>query len=126
MLDVAENSGPMQQNSWMRLCSWMRPCSWMRFIFHDAWFNDAVADYNLKNYEAAEKSVREELKLDPPSTKIHQSYYLLGIVLAARKDYGSAVEQLRVYLKVAPDAPDAARAKTQIPDLEKLRDSNQH
>jgi tetratricopeptide (TPR) repeat protein len=93
--------------------------------FPDAWFNDAVADYNLKNYEAAEKSVREALKLDPQH-KNPQADYLLGLVLAARKDYGGAVEQLRIYLRVAPDGPDATRAKTQIPEIEKLRDSSQH
>jgi tetratricopeptide (TPR) repeat protein len=93
--------------------------------FPDAWFNDAVADYNLKNYEGAEKSVREALKLDPQH-KNPQADYLLGLVLAARKDYAGAVEQLRVYVRIAPDAPDAAKARTQIADLEKLRDSSQH
>ncbi|HWE52861.1 MAG TPA: tetratricopeptide repeat protein [Bryobacteraceae bacterium] len=91
--------------------------------FPDAWFNDAVADYNLKNYDGAEKSAREALKLDPQHRN-PQADYLLGLVLAAKKDYSGAAEQLRVYLRVAPDGPDAARARTQIVELEKMRDSS--
>lgn len=88
--------------------------------FPDAWFNDAVAGYNLKNYDAAEKNVREAMKLDP-QRKNPQCDYLLGLILAAKKDYRGAAEQLKAYIRNSPDAPDVAKAKTQLAEIEKLQ-----
>ncbi len=87
--------------------------------FPDAWFNKAVAGYNLKDYADAEKSVREALKLDPRH-KNPREEYLLGLILAAQKDYSGAAEQLRVYLRLAPDADDAEKVRTQLGEIEKL------
>jgi tetratricopeptide (TPR) repeat protein len=87
--------------------------------FPDAWFNRAVAEYNLKDYAGGERSVREALKLDPQHKNPREAY-LLGLILAAQKDYSGAAEQLRVYLKLAPDADDADKVKTQLGEIEKL------
>jgi tetratricopeptide (TPR) repeat protein len=91
--------------------------------FPDAWFNDAVAGYNLKNYAGAEKSVREALKLDSQH-KNPRANYLLGLILAAEKDYGGAAEQLRAYLRLAPDADDVEKVKAQLDEIEKLQTPN--
>jgi tetratricopeptide (TPR) repeat protein len=91
--------------------------------FPDAWFNDSVAAYNLRNYVGAEKSVREALKLDPQHRN-PRAVYLLGLILAAQKDYGGAAEQLRAYLKLAPDADDAVKAKMEMDEIEKLQTPN--
>ena len=91
--------------------------------FPEAWFNDAVAGYNLKDYDGAERSVREALKLDPQH-KYPQAEYLLGIILAAKKDYTGAAEQLRAYLKLAPDADDVTKVKMQLEEIEKLQTPN--
>ncbi len=91
--------------------------------FPDAWFNDSVADYNLKDYPGAEKSVREVLKLDPQHRN-PRAVYLLGLILAAQKDYAGAAEQLRAYLKLVPAAADTATVKTQLEEIEKLQTPN--
>lgn len=91
--------------------------------FPDAWFNDAVAEYNLKNYAGAEKSARTALKLDPQHRN-PRADYLLGLILAAEKDYSGAAEQLRAYLKLAPDADDVEKVKTQLDEIEKLQTPN--
>jgi tetratricopeptide (TPR) repeat protein len=93
--------------------------------FPDAWFNNAVAGYNLKDYAGAEKSVREALKSDPQH-KNPRAEYLLGLILAAQKDYTGAAEQLRVYLSLAPDADDAEKVRTQLAEIEKLESANHH
>ncbi len=87
--------------------------------YPQAWYADAVANYNLKKYDAAEKSARAAVKLDPRHAN-PRSDYLLGLVLAEKQNYSAAVEELTTYLKLAPNAPDLAQVKDQIGQLEKL------
>ena len=88
--------------------------------FPQAWYADAVAHYNLKNYDAAEKSARAAVKLDPRHAN-PRSEYLLGLVLAEKKDYAGAAQELAAYLKLAPNAPDLAQAREQLAQFEKLK-----
>jgi Tfp pilus assembly protein PilF len=90
--------------------------------FPQAWYADAVAHFNLGNYDAAEKSARSAVKLDPRRAN-PRSGYLLGLVLAEKKDYTGAAAELRNYVKVAPNAPDAAKATAKLSELEKLADA---
>jgi len=87
--------------------------------FPQAWYADAVANYNLMKYDAAEKSARTAVKLDPRHVN-PRSDYLLGLVLAEKKDYAGAVAELTAYLKLAPNAPDLAQVKDRIEQIEKL------
>jgi tetratricopeptide (TPR) repeat protein len=84
-----------------------------------AWYADAVAHYNLKNYDAAEKSAREAVKLDPKHAN-PRAGYLLGLVLAEKQNYSGAAEELTAYLKLVPNAPDAAQVQDQLGQLQKL------
>jgi tetratricopeptide (TPR) repeat protein len=88
--------------------------------FPEAWFTDAVAGYNLKNYDAAEKSLRVAMKLDSQH-KNPQANYLLGLIFASKKNYSGAAEQLRLYLKLAPGADDVAKVREQLAEIEKLQ-----
>jgi TolA-binding protein len=87
--------------------------------FPQAWYADAVANYNLKNYDAAEKSARAAVKLDPRHANA-RSCYLLGLVLTEKGDYSGAAAELTNYIKLAPNAPDVAQAKSKLGELEKL------
>ena len=87
--------------------------------FPQAWYVDAVAHYNLKQYDAAERSARSALKLDPRHA-IPRSEYLLGMVLAEKKDYAGAYTELSAYVKLAPNAPDLEQVKSQMGEFEKL------
>jgi len=87
--------------------------------YPQAWYADAVANYNLKNYEAAEKSARESVKLDPKRAN-PRSEYLLGLVLAEKRDYAAAATEISNYIQLAPNAPDVAQAKQQLAEIQKL------
>lgn len=87
--------------------------------FPQAFFYNSVANYNLGKIEAAEKSAREAQKLDT-AHRFPKVNHLLGIILADRRDYGAAAEQMRNYLKFAPNATDAATVRGQLSELEKL------
>jgi tetratricopeptide (TPR) repeat protein len=88
--------------------------------YPSAWYTDAVAHYNLKQYDAAERSAREAVRLDPKHAN-PRSDYLLGLVLAEKQDYASAVAELTTYLKLAPNAPDLKQVQDQLEQLEKLK-----
>ena len=64
-----------------------------------------MANYNLRNLEAAEKSAREAQKLDTQH-RIPKIDHLLGVILAQRRDYTGAAVQMKSYLKFAPGATD--------------------
>jgi tetratricopeptide (TPR) repeat protein len=87
--------------------------------FPQAWYADAVANYNLKKYDAAEKSARVSVKLDPRHVN-PRSEYLLGLVLAEKQDYAGAAAALKTYITLAPNAPDLAQAKNQLQQFQKL------
>jgi TolA-binding protein len=89
------------------------------FDYPQAFFFNALANYNLKNVEAAEKSAREAERLDT-RRQFPQNAQLLGVILAQRQDYVGATEQFKNYLKAVPDGPNAERVRTQLTQLEKL------
>jgi tetratricopeptide (TPR) repeat protein len=93
--------------------------------YPQAWYADAVANFNLGKYDAAEKSARAAVKLDPRHVN-PRSCYLLGLVLTEKHDYAGASAELAMYIKLAPNAPDLAKAKDELGRLEKMAGTTQH
>jgi tetratricopeptide (TPR) repeat protein len=89
------------------------------YDFPEAYFYNAVAGYNLHKYDEALASAREAQKLDT-AHKFPKVEQLLGLVLYQKRDYAGAAEQMRKYLLLAPDTPDAAQVKQQIAELERF------
>jgi tetratricopeptide (TPR) repeat protein len=89
------------------------------FNYPQVWFMNAAANYNLKKLDAAEKSAREAVRLDPDHRN-PRTMSLLGIILSDKGDYPGAIEQWRGYLSFAPNAPDAANIKIQLDELERM------
>lgn len=87
--------------------------------FPHLYFLNSVANFNLKNFEAAEKSAVEAQKMDAKhrNPKIDQ---VLGLIMIEKHDYPAAAEQLRNYLQFAPTAPDAAQVRLQLAELDKV------
>jgi tetratricopeptide (TPR) repeat protein len=86
--------------------------------FPQAWFYNSVANLNLGNREAAEKSAKEALRLDP-NHKIPKISHLLGVIMAQKQDYPSALEHFKGYLMAAPNAADAEQIRKQVTEMEK-------
>lgn len=89
------------------------------FDYPQAFFCNAVANYNLKHPEAAEKSARSAEKLDTRH-QFPQIARLLGAILAERHRYAEAADEFRNYLMLAPRAADAPAVRKQLDDMEKL------
>jgi tetratricopeptide (TPR) repeat protein len=89
------------------------------FDYPELFFFNAVANYYLRNSVAAEKNVRQALKLDTQH-RYPQSTYLLGLILVQRQNFADAAEQFKAYLKLAPDADDAPTAKEKLEQIAKI------
>jgi hypothetical protein len=79
---------------------------------------NAVANYDLKHFETAERSIEAAAKLDTLQ-QIAEIPHLQGLLLVQRHEYPAAAERLRTYLKMAPDAEDAALVRTQLAQVDK-------
>jgi tetratricopeptide (TPR) repeat protein len=89
------------------------------FDYPQAFYFNSVAQYNLHHFEAAEKSAVAAERLDTRHV-FPQVSHLLGLILITRKDYAGAAEQFKTYLKLAPEATDAAKVRSQLAELEKV------
>jgi Tfp pilus assembly protein PilF len=89
------------------------------FDYPQAFFFNSVANYNLQQFDAAEKSALEAERLDTRH-QYPKNSHLLGMLLAMKKDYAGAAERLKTYLKFAPTAEDAAKVRTQLAEVEKI------
>lgn len=88
------------------------------YDFPGAYYFNAIANFELGNLDAAEKSGREAVKLDTTHQN-PRTNYVLGIILAKKGEFGPAAECLRAYLQAAPDAKDAGSVRQQVAELEK-------
>ncbi len=88
--------------------------------FPEAHLYLAVAQYNLGQHESAEESARKAVELDPLH-RYPKSWHLLGMLLAERGASAEAAQNLRLYLRHAPKAQDAADVQARIAALEQRR-----
>jgi tetratricopeptide (TPR) repeat protein len=85
--------------------------------FPGLFFYAAVANYNLRHLDVAERCARRTIELDPHH-EIPVAESLLGSVLAAKGDRRGAIEHLTKYLEISPKASDAAQVRERIATLE--------
>lgn len=88
------------------------------YDFPAAYYANAVANLQLQHLDAAEKSARAAVKVDD-AHRNPRAPYVLGLILAQKKDFAESVEYLRAYVNAAPNAPDAAVAREQLAEAEK-------
>jgi len=88
--------------------------------FPAAFYYNFLANYRLGNLEQAEKSARQAETLGAQHA-FPQVNLLLGVMLANKRDYADAAEQLRSYLTAAPTAPNADKVRQQLAEVEKLQ-----
>ena len=88
----------------------------------DAYFYNAVANFQLNKLEAAEKSA---LKAEHIALPAHfpQVHLLLGEIFARKDDQAAAISELNTYLEMAPHASNADQVRAHLAKLEKLNDS---
>jgi tetratricopeptide (TPR) repeat protein len=78
-----------------------------------AYLLDAAANYNLHNYDRAEKSARTGQRLDSQHL-LPRLDLILANLLVQRGDYAGAAEQLRSFLNHAPSGAEADEARDML------------
>ena len=87
--------------------------------FPQYWFLNAVANYQLQNFDVAQKSAVRGIEVDAQH-HFPRLEYVLGLVLTQKGDYHGALEHLRNYVRLSPKAPDVTTAQNTISQLESL------
>jgi tetratricopeptide (TPR) repeat protein len=87
--------------------------------FPDVWFRNALGNYYLQNFPAAEKSARQGLKLDQQH-QVPKMEYLLGLILVQRHQYQEATQHLQQYLQVAAKSGDADEVQARLAEIARL------
>ena len=87
--------------------------------FPEAYYLNALANFNMDKLDVAEKSARQARQLDP-SIRLPHVFLILAAISAEKNDTSSAIEGYRNYLLHSPDAPDADSARKQLQELEDL------
>jgi tetratricopeptide (TPR) repeat protein len=84
----------------------------------DVYFYSAVAYYNLHQIDLAKDHARRAANLDT-AHRNPRINHLLGVILAQTQEYSEAAENLKIYLKLLPNATDAAEVNQMLADIDK-------
>ena len=85
--------------------------------YPQAYYYNAVAQYNLADYNKALESAQQAVKLDT-AHKVPLAEQLLGVLYSMRGDFKSAAEQYRNYLAHAPPDANVDAVKARLAEAE--------
>ena len=94
------------------------------YDFPAAYFFNAVANLNLKNLDAAEKSGREAVKLDTRHEN-PRAEHVLAVILAQKQDLTGATEHMHAFLKLVPKGPEAELVQKQLAQIDAFAKAQQ-
>jgi len=86
--------------------------------FPDAYYDCAVANYRLKNFEDAEKSALQGIRVDD-AHQIPRLQYVVAVILLQKQNFQAASEHMQLYLHLAKDPDEIELAKKGLAEIEK-------
>jgi tetratricopeptide (TPR) repeat protein len=87
--------------------------------FPDAYFFSGVANFHLNNFDAAEKSARQGIRVDD-GHQIPKMEYLLGMILMRKGDYPGAAAHMSQYLHLPIQPSEVAEANKELAEIARL------
>jgi lipopolysaccharide biosynthesis regulator YciM len=115
-LNLASLAG--EQRDWPRMAELSQKALALNpYEYPLAFFYDAIANYNLRNFDAAEKSARTARRLDSQN-HMSRIEFLLANILLQRDDYAGAAEHLRSFLKYSPSGAESDSARELLAQIE--------
>jgi len=88
----------------------------------EAYFYNALANYNLNKFEEAEKSALKAERVDL-YTNFPRLHLLLAEIFTRKRSYAGAISELKAYLDLAPHAKDTDQVRERLAELERLNHS---
>ena len=89
-----------------------------RVEFPGIYYYDAVANYELKHADVAERAVRRAIELDT-AHEYPAAEALVGKVLADKGDSRGAMDHFTKYVQLAPKADDVPAIRQRMAELER-------
>jgi tetratricopeptide (TPR) repeat protein len=86
--------------------------------FPDAYYDAALANCNLKNFDDAEKSALQGIRVDD-AHQIPRLQYLLAMILAQKQNYQAAAEHMQLFLNLAKQPEDIDLGKKGLAEIQK-------
>ena len=83
------------------------------------YYLNAMANLKLGNLDAAETSARAAVRLDRDGRNPRVNY-ILGLILARRRQFRESAELLNAYLDNAPAAPDTETVRHQLHEIDQM------
>ena len=90
-----------------------------RANYVDAYFYNALANYNLNKLADAERSALKAERVDM-GPRFPQVHLLLADIFARKSNYATSISELQRYLELLPDAKDADQIRDQLAKLQRL------
>jgi tetratricopeptide (TPR) repeat protein len=90
------------------------------FNFAEAYFYNALANYEIKNFAEAE---RNALKADHLLGRAPELHLLLGELFARKNDYAAAISEMQTYLELSPHADNADQIRARVAEWKKRTDT---
>jgi tetratricopeptide (TPR) repeat protein len=87
--------------------------------FPEAWLLNSVGNYLEQNFEAAEKSAQQGIKVDE-THRAPKLEYLLGMLLLRKQDYSGASQHMQQYLSLAMQPAEVEEAHKQLAEIARL------
>jgi hypothetical protein len=101
----------MQEKQWLELVKITDQLLALNPVnYPDAWLRNALGNYYLGNFAAAEKSARQIPRLE----------YLLGVILVQEQQYPEAAKHIQNYLKVATLPAEIEEAQKRLADITRI------
>ena len=92
--------------------------------FPDAYYDNAVANYNLKNFDDAEKTALLGIRVDE-GHQIPKLQYLLAMIQLRKQNYQGAAEHMQQFLTLAKERNDIDLGKKGMAEIERASASAQ-
>jgi tetratricopeptide (TPR) repeat protein len=87
--------------------------------YPQAYLFNSIANLNLQKLDAAEKSARELIRMDPQN-RIPKAQHVMAVILAQKADWEGSATHFRSFLQVAKPGADVDLAKKQLAEVEKM------
>ncbi|HZS51951.1 MAG TPA: tetratricopeptide repeat protein [Bryobacterales bacterium] len=109
----------MRASRWDSAADITSRLSQMNPYYTQAYYINAIANYNLGKMELAERSARNALKGEAAGRN-PALHHLLGSILAREGNFPSAAGEFRSFLQLSPDSPAAEQIRKQLAEWESL------